>query len=183
MKEEKYIDNLGEELKEKYKEALDLLEKRQLEQSEELLLKIKKENPDFVPLYNKLGIINIRRKEYEEARKALTQAIDKDNEYVAAITNLGSLMREMGDREKAKEFYQKAIEIDPEYGLAHNNLGVIYREEGNYVKSVKSLKKARKYGGYHVNMSSDKPFYKEPGCLFVIFIFIAVLAFLYFVLT
>ncbi|MFP4662517.1 MAG: tetratricopeptide repeat protein [Halanaerobiales bacterium] len=183
MKEEKYLQMLDEENENKYEEALDLLAKRDLDQSEKLLLEIRDHYPDFVPLYNKLGIINIHRKEYEEARQVLSQAIEKDNEYVPAITNLGSLMREMDNRERARELYKKAIEIDPEYGLAHNNLGVIYREEGNYVKSVKSLKKARKYGGYHVDMSSDKPFYKEPGCLFIISILFVVIFVLYILLT
>lgn len=181
MKEERYLEKAEKNIKTKYHDVAELLEKREFNEAEKLLLEIKSKQPNFVPLYNKWGIIHIHRKDYKEAKTILNQAIQIDNSYAPAITNLGSIMRKEGNIRKAKELYKKAIEVDPEYGLAYNNLGVIYREEGNYTQSVKNLKKARKYGDYHVDLSSDKPFYKEPGCLFVmgiIFIIIVIILFM-----
>lgn len=181
MKEKDYLEELEETNKEvtkSYIEGVGRLERGNLDEAEEIFIKIKDEEPSFVPTYNKLAIISIYRKDMAGARQLLEKALQLDNEFAPALTNLGSIIKEEGTREEAKKYYQKAIEIDPDYGPAYNNLGVIYKEEGNISESVKNLKKANKLKSYSVAYQ-DRPFYKEPGCLIPTLIIIGVLAVIY----
>ncbi|MFN2341210.1 MAG: tetratricopeptide repeat protein, partial [Halanaerobium sp.] len=139
--------------------------------------------PNFVPALNKLAVIYVYQKKYSKAQSLLNQILQQDPEFAPAITNLGSIAKEMDNLKRAKELYQKALAVDEEYGPAYNNLGVIYREEGNYSESIKYLKKARKMGNFSYQLNADKPFYKDPGCLFVLFLTIALIFVLYLILT
>ncbi len=182
MKEKVYLEDLKEEIKERYLEGLKKMDKGRFEEAGDIFVGIIDEKPGFVPVFNKLAVIHIYRKELDKAREWLEKALDIDDEFAPAVTNLGSIKKEEGDRETAKKLYQKAIEINPDYGPAYNNLGVIYREEGNYRKSVKNLKKANKLNSYAINIKKEKPLYKEPGCLvgLVSLIIIVVLSFILF---
>ena len=164
MKEKYYIEELSEELEEKYNDAVSKLEIGKLDEAEKKFKEILEEKEDFVPAYNKLGVVYFYREDLVKAEEWLKKAEEYDEEFAPIITNFGSLAKKQGNKEKAKELYEKAIEIDPDYGAAHNNLGVVLREEGDFSSSVKHLKKARKLGSYSVKIT-DEPFYKRKGCL------------------
>lgn len=164
MKENYYIKELSEELEEKYNDAVSELEIGKFDEAEKKLKELLEEKENFVPAYNKLGVIYFYREDLEKAEEWLKKAEEFDEEFAPVITNFGSLAKKRGDIEKAKELYEKAIEINSDYGAAHNNLGVVLREEGNFSSSVKHLKKARKLGSYSVKIT-DEPFYKRKGCL------------------
>jgi len=183
MQEEAYIKKLSKELQKKYKEGNRKVETGRYNEAEGLLREILEVEAEFVPVFNKLGVISIYKKDLDMARKHLNQALTIDSEFAPSLTNMGSIVRESGDMIRAKKYYKKALESDEEYGPAYNNLGVIAREEGDFAESVKYLKKARKYGNYTVNISRDKRFYKEPGCIFSILFLIILLVLLYFWLT
>lgn len=183
MREETYKNQLEEENKEFYQECVNLMEKGSRKKAKKKLDQFLEEKENFVPALNKKAVIHIYNKEFSQAQSLLNQILQQDPEFAPAITNLGSISREMGNLKRAKELYQKAIKIDEEYGPAYNNLGVIYREEGNYSESIKYLKKARKKGSFSYNINADKPFYKDPGCLFVIFLVLTLILILYFLLT
>ncbi|MFW5787498.1 MAG: tetratricopeptide repeat protein [Bacillota bacterium] len=180
MKKEVYRENLSDELEEIYDEGVSELEIGKFENAEEKIKKVLEAEPEFVPGYNKLGVIALYKKNQNEAEKWLNRALEIDDEFVPSITNIGSLEKKRGNLEKAEKLYEKAVMLDPDYGPAHNNLGVIYREKGNYAKSVKHLKKARKLGSYAVELS-DKPLLQRKGCLVPLglVIFFAILFFLW----
>ncbi|HMA59771.1 MAG TPA: tetratricopeptide repeat protein [Halanaerobiales bacterium] len=180
MLEDEYINRLDDELQKKYKEASDLLDIGEFEEAKERFNEILEVEEKFLPILNKLAVIEIYNDNLDKAKEILNEILQEDPEYVPAITNLGSIAKKKGDLDKAERFYEKAIEIDPDYGNAYNNLGVIYREQGKYTKSVRYLKKARKRGSYSFKFE-DKPLYKNKGCLF--FVGVIILAILYFVLT
>jgi len=164
VREKYYIEELSEDLEKKYNDAVSELEIGKLDEAEEKLNELLEEKEEFVPAYNKLGVISFYRKDLEKAEEWLKKAEEFDEEFAPVITNFGSLAKKRGDKEKAKKLYKKAIEIDSDYGAAHNNLGVVLREEGDFSSSVKHLKKARKLGSYSVKIT-DEPFYKRKGCL------------------
>ena len=164
MLEKIYLEKASEEVVEKYEEGTEAVDIGEFEKAEKILHGVLEKDPEFVPAYNKLGVIEFYRKNFEKAEEKLKKAHEIDDEFPPTITNLGSLAREKGNEEKAKNLYEKAVKINPDYGPAHNNLGVVYREENNYGKAVKHLKKARKLGSYAVKMK-DTPLYKSPGCL------------------
>lgn len=180
MLEEEYINQLDDELQKKYKEASKLLDIGDFEEAKVKFNEILEGEEKFIPILNKLAVIEIYKGNLEKANDILDEILKEDPEYVPAITNLGSIAKKKGDLNKAERFYERAIEINPDYGNAYNNLGVIYREQGEYTKSVKYLKKARKRGSYSFKFD-DKPLYKNKGCLF--FITVIILIILYFVLS
>lgn len=183
MREEVYKNQLEEENKKLYQNCVNLLEKGRRKKAKKQLEQFLEEKPNFVPALNKKAVILIYNKEFNQAQSLLNKILQQDPDFAPAITNLGSIAREMGNLKRAKELYQKAIKINEDYGPAYNNLGVIYREEGNYSESIKYLKKARKKGSFSYNINADKPFYKDPGCLFVIFLVITLILIIYFILT
>lgn len=175
MKEEKYVEKLDEEIKDKYKEGQKFSSQGKRDKALQVYKEIIEERPDFAPAYNKVAILYIHKKEFETAQDWLQRALEIDREFVPSITNLGSIFREQGNKAAARRYYQTAIDIDPEYGPAYNNLGVIAREEGKYTESVKHLKKARKYNSYSVDVNTDRPLYKEPGCIVIIGIVVLII--------
>lgn len=183
MKESHYKEQLSEEKQKNYQKCVDLIDKGRRKKAEKLLQEFLDENPNFVPALNKMAVLKIYKKEFNSAKKLLNQILQQDPDFAPAITNLGSIAKEMGNIKRAKDLYQKAIAANEDYGPAYNNLGVVYREEGDYSKSVKYLKKARKRGSFSYQLNADKAFYKDPGCLFVIFLVIAVITVLYLLLT
>ena len=183
MKESNYENQLAEEEKKAYQECVNLLERGSRKKAAQKLDQFLEENPAFVPALNKKAVIHIYQKNYDQAQSLLNQILQQDPDFAPAITNLGSIAKEIGNSARAKELYKKALDIDEEYGPAYNNLGVIYREEGDYAQSVKYLKKARKKGSISFQLNADKPFYKDPGCLFVIFLVTALIFALYLILT
>ncbi|KXS50377.1 MAG: hypothetical protein A8274_1153 [Halanaerobium sp. 4-GBenrich] len=183
MEESYYKKQLTEENAEEYKKCVDLLERGEIKKASKRLKKFLQKKSNFFPALNKMAVIHIYQKDFNQAEKLLNKILNQDPDYAPAITNLGSIAREKGDLEKAKKLYKKAIKVNEDYGPAYNNLGVIYREEGNYSESVKYLKKARKKGSFSYKLSEDKPFYKNRGCLFVVFLAVVLITVLYFILT
>ncbi len=179
MKEKVYIDKLEEKNKELYEKGKHNLETGEYDKAEKLFRRFLEDVDEFPPVYNKLAIKCIYCGDFEKARELLHKALEIDEEFAPAITNLGSLEKKKGNLEKAKEFYEKAIEIDEKYGPAYNNLGVIYREKGEYGKSVKNLKRARKLNSYAVKLKSNKPFYREKGCIVPLIIFAVIIVIFY----
>jgi len=183
MNELYYKEQLTEEAEKEYQECVELIEKGRRKKAAPKLDQFLAENPNFIPALNKKAVINIYEKDFNNAQSILNKIINQDPDYAPAVTNLGSIAKEMGNPARAKELYKKALDIDEEYGPAYNNLGVIYREEGDYAQSVKYLKKARKKGSVSFQLNADKPFYKDPGCLFVFFLAAVVIFVLYLILT
>lgn len=183
MRESEYLSQLKEEKEEKYSEIVDLIETGKFEEAEKELDKFFEDNSNFVPALNKLAVIKLYHENHSKANKILKKILELDREFAPALTNLGSLAREKEELERAKKLYKKAIEINEDYGPAYNNLGVIYREEGNYSESVKYLKKARKKGSMTYNINVDKAFYKDPGCLFVLFLAAALIFVIILIIT
>lgn len=181
MLEENYLKNLDENIKKEYKEASDLLDIGKFEESKKKFEEILDEVEDFIPILNKLAVIEIYNDNLDQANELIDKILEKDPEYVSAITNLGSIYKKKGEIEKAKKLYKKAIDLEPEYGNAYNNLGVIYREQGEYKKSVQYLKKARKRGSYSFKVD-DKPLYKNKGCVFFVVLVILIISLLIYIM-
>ncbi len=183
MKESYYKEQLEEEDNKAYEECVALMERGKRKKAKKKLEEFLEDNPNFVPALNKKAVIYIYKKEFNEAQSLLNQILKQDPDFAPAITNLGSIAKEMGNITRAKELYKKAINVNEEYGPAYNNLGVIYIEEGDYSQSIKYLKKARKKGSFSYHLNADRPFYKDPGCLFVIFLVLALIFVIYLLLT
>ncbi len=167
MKEDKYLDNAPQKIEELYEEGKEKINIGEETEGEKILKRILDRDETFVPALNKLAVLKIHEDEIKKARQHIDRALEIDPEFPPALNNKGNLLKEKGNKQKAIELYEKAIDIDPDYGPAYNNLGVIKREAGEYKESIKYLKKARKKGTISLK-KTDKPIYKDPGCMFPI---------------
>ena len=180
LQEEEYLQNATVSIKERYEEASKKVDTGEEEEAEELLNRILQRDESFAPALSKLAVLRIRQGEKKEASHLLQKALDVDPEFPPALSNMGNLLMEKGEKEKAADLYKKAIEVNPDYGPAYNNLGVIKRKEGEYKESIKYLKKARKKGTLSFK-SSEKPMYKDPGCILPVVMLLSLILLLLFI--
>lgn len=127
-----------------YQEALDKLERWDLDAAEELLRRVLDMEPENAQAVNKLGVVYARREQLEEAEQLFEQAISLDPNDPAPYCNLGNIYAQREWLDRAKEAYEKALSLDPEYPNALHNLGVLYRKLGDISKSVELLKQANR---------------------------------------
>lgn len=127
-----------------YNEALDKLERWDLDAAEELLRSLLEVDPEHAQAVNKLGVVYARRKQFDEAEELFEQAISLDPKDPAPYCNLGNIYAHRDWKERAQNAYEKALTLDPDYPNALHNLGVLYRKMGNIGKSVELIKRANR---------------------------------------
>ncbi len=141
---------------EKFAEALDIINKLILQNSNINIIKDKafvlyklkrhKEsisicqkhlsvNKDII-FFNILGLNYFSGKEYEKSEKIFKEAlvIEKDNPII--LNSLGRMYHEKRDSENAETYLVKAYNINKNSYEILNNLAGFYREEGEYYKSI-----------------------------------------------
>ena len=102
-------------------------------------LKIK---PDYVEVYNNMGIAFKDQGDQEKAIKSFKQVIKINPNFYEAYNNMGIALKDQGDQEKAMKSFKQAIKIKPDFYEAHNNMGIVLKEQGDQEKAIKSFKKA-----------------------------------------
>lgn len=125
--------------KEKFEEALDLLET--LYQTYPNIREVK--NALIETLFTYGGYLNDELiLEYEKARELFERIIRMDPTNYRAYYNLGIANFNLTNIEKAKECYEVAIKIKPDYKHCFYNIGLIYEEEGNLQEALNYYEKA-----------------------------------------
>lgn len=130
------------EVDELYGQALDYLDKWELDKAEEALAKILEIEPEHARAVNKLGVVFARRKDLRQAEECFQRAISLDPKLASAHSNLGNIYAEHGWIDRAKAAYEQALLLDPGNPTATHNLGVLYRKSGNIGKGVELMKQA-----------------------------------------
>lgn len=182
MKEATYLERAQEELRNKYLQAVGNMKGRAVEGAFAALEEIVEEEPGFVPAYNKLGVIEARRKRRDEADGWFRAALDIDDNFAPAYTNLGNIAHELGRQAQAIELYRMAIEVDEDYGVAYNNLGSVLRAEGRYGEAVPYLKKARRLKAYRAKAVPFSDRSAKSGCVFYVVLLVIALTVVVFIL-
>jgi len=131
-------------IEELYAEAVDKLERWDLDAAEQLLREILGQNPNHAKTVNKLGVVYARREQLGPAEELFQQAIALDPTDPAPYCNLGNIYAQRNWDDRAKQLYEKALALDPDYANALHNLGVLYRRAGEIGKSVELLKRAQR---------------------------------------
>ncbi len=116
---------ISEAAKQRYQEALALMDAGLLEQAQVILEEMTRDYPRLAGPHVNLGIIHRRSDRPVRAEQALRKAIELRGDNPAAYNELGILYRELGRFEEAEAAYREALKIDPRYGLAHLNLGIL----------------------------------------------------------
>ena len=85
-------------------------------------LKLQKQFPRSINLYNIIGVTNQGLGKLEDAIRAYKQAISLKPDFAEAYNNLGNALKQQDKLEEAVEAFQKAIDIKPDYAAAYWNL-------------------------------------------------------------
>ena len=106
--------------------------------------KIIKKFPNYVVIYNILGLVLHSQKKFSEAIKYFSDAIKMNPEFFNALNNLGNAYFAIGDLKKAEIYYQRALDINPKFALAINNLGNLRKELQNFDEAIEYYRSALK---------------------------------------
>lgn len=106
--------------------------------------KIIKKFPNYLVIYNILGMTLHAQKKFLEAIKYFNKVIQMNPGFVIAINNLGNTYFAIGDLSNAETTFRKVIEIDPKYTPAMNNLGNLKKELNDIDEAIKYYESALK---------------------------------------
>ena len=104
--------------------------------------KLIKKFPDYLAMYNLLGLCLYSQKKFQDAIKYFNQAIQMNPNFFVAINNLGNTYHAMGDLKNAQLNYEKAIERNPKFTHAISNLGNIKKELNDLEEAINLYKQA-----------------------------------------
>lgn len=132
----------------------DLIGHGQIDEAEEALMSIYRNNPDFADICNRLGQIYYQKGEYTRAREFLERAVRLNPDYTEASLNLAITLNEMKQYGRAREVIEQAqlratrkrTALEPfiagKLANKHKEIGDIYRELGMFVESIDEYRKA-----------------------------------------
>jgi tetratricopeptide (TPR) repeat protein len=132
----------------------DLIGHGQVDEAEEALISIYRNNPDFADICNRLGQIYYQKGEYTRAREFLDKAVRLNPDYTEASLNLAVTLNELKQYGRAKEVIEQAqfratrkrTPLEPfiagKLANKHKDIGDIYRELGMLTESVAEYRKA-----------------------------------------
>jgi len=98
--------------------------------------------PEYISLYNNLGVVYDSKNFYDKAIEVYYEGIRIDSTDYDLFVNLANAYAQKGNQDKAVKYFTKAIEINPENELAYCNLGLAYAKNNDYFKALINYNKA-----------------------------------------
>ena len=136
------MDNLKKEAEREAEIILNYFKTEDYVSAEVKAKKLIKKFPDYLAIYNALGLCLQLQKKFSEAMKYYKIAIQMNPDFFVAINNLGNTYHIMGDLKNAQSYFERAIEINPKFTHAISNLGNIKKELNNFEEAIKYYKLA-----------------------------------------
>jgi tetratricopeptide (TPR) repeat protein len=87
-------------------------------------------NPDYAPIYDRLGDAYLHVGRLEEAQQALIKAIAMDTSMTGSFTKMGKLLLRRQDTRTAIMYLKHAEKMDPEDSTIHTLLSQAYHRTG-----------------------------------------------------
>jgi Tfp pilus assembly protein PilF len=91
-----------------------------------------RQDPEFVTLYNTLGVIYLRRGHPEAAEQALAFGLQREPRNTKLMSNMAIALARQGRAEEAQELELRLAQIEPEPPFTFFNRGVLAMRDGNY---------------------------------------------------
>ena len=88
--------------------------------------------PDFLSIYNTLGVLYRRHGNPAEARKVLAYALERDPENTHAMANLVGVLNDLGQTAEAKNVARKLERLEPNPPYGYFDSGLQAMRDGNY---------------------------------------------------
>ncbi len=124
---------LGEAYWRKYEETQDPPLAREAQRHCQRAIEL---NPDLVPVYVTMGIIERGSGRYPEAAARFQRALELDPVNSEALVGLASAYQKMNRPEDAEAAFRRAIELRPDYWASYNNLGFFYYRNGRFAEAI-----------------------------------------------
>ena len=124
------------------KKAIDLHQKNELKQAQNLYEKILEQEPKNFEATHLLACLNMQIKNFDYAFKLINRTININPLHHAPHNNLGVIYKELKEYEKAIKAFTKAIELNPNYAEAYNNLAISLKNMKLYEEAIKNFNKA-----------------------------------------
>ena len=108
----------------------------------ERIEKMKKLNPSFATIFNKMGEEHLGTDNYEAATKEFKKAIELDPNYPEPHFNLGKVYFLQKDWFLCRKEFEKAIELNPDYLRAYFYLGKLFKQRNMKDKAEQAFYRA-----------------------------------------
>ena len=136
------MNNLKEEAEKEAQIILNYFKTGDYISAETKAKKLIKKFPDYLAIYNVLGLSLQTQKKFSEAMKYYNIAIQMNPNFFVALNNLGNTYHAMGDLKNAQHYFERAIERNPKFTHAICNLGNVKKELNNFDEAIKCYKLA-----------------------------------------
>jgi tetratricopeptide (TPR) repeat protein len=119
-----------------------LIEEKDYEQAEKILIGAVEIDPSNEKLYNKLGVLYIEQGNFADAKESFKTSLKHDKYNDLTYNNLGLALFNQGRYNEAIEAYQKSIQLNSLIPHRYINLGLSYAALRQYEKALDAYKKA-----------------------------------------
>ena len=106
----------------------------------EIATKLSHQYPNWVLIFNILGMTNASLHRSEAAITNFQKAINVKPDYAESHYNLGTALQALGKIDAAINSFQRAIEIKPDHFESYNNMGNALKSKGALGAAIKSFK-------------------------------------------
>jgi hypothetical protein len=113
-------------------QADQLLNQGKLEEAAALAEWVVRNNPDWAPANQALGLALAEAARPQEAIPHLARALELQPGLVPAHTGLGRCYYLLGDLDRALRHFETAIFLQPNHAMAHFNRGTVALKQGRY---------------------------------------------------
>jgi eukaryotic-like serine/threonine-protein kinase len=110
-------------------------------EAEQTYGRLRKERPNYWPVYNELGYVLNAQGKYQQAVEAFRAATVAAPGSALAFNNLGALFLKLGDFEKARVSFENSLKLKPS-DVAYSNLAEALRAQGQYSQALPLNQKA-----------------------------------------
>ena len=128
---------------------------RDINNTEQLYLRIIEIAPDFSPPYCNLCMLYSSLRRDEDAAKYANLAVDSNPRSAATWNTLGLYYMNKGDHESALEYFVAANRIDPGFLIAVYNLACAYVQLGDIDKGLSYLKESLTFVNNYLKSFDD----------------------------
>jgi tetratricopeptide (TPR) repeat protein len=104
-------------------------------------------NPNYAPIYNTWGLINVRKENVFDALRMFEKAVQLDDSNFEAHMNFGQITLSFRGYEDAKQAFTKAVGLRPKNYDAHVGLGAALRGLNDAESAKKQYEEARQISG------------------------------------
>jgi len=136
------MDNLKIEAEKEAQIILNYFKSEDYISAEAKAKKLIKKFPNYLAIYNLLGLCMQSQKKFAEAIRYYKIAIQRNPNFFVAMNNLGNTYHTMDDLKNAQYYFERALEINPKFTHALCNLGNIKKDLNNFEEAIKYYKLA-----------------------------------------